>query len=113
MATSAAISADDFRILNGCLDNAIAGAVTEFGQQSGQSTDGESVRKTASPEGQTLELRDLLQTATLGFEVIRSGIVGVGGSTGAIVQRSLTEARDLIARSLNEDRLSLAVEEPK
>jgi hypothetical protein len=31
--THAPISAEDFRVLNGCLDNAIAGAVTEFGRE--------------------------------------------------------------------------------
>ena len=112
MATSAPISAEDFRILNGCLDNAIAGAVTEFGQRK-QSIDGQSVCTTEPTGGNARELRDLIQTAILGFEVIRSGIVGVGGSTGTIVQRSLTEARDVVARSLDQDRLSLAVDNPK
>src|SRR6478752_6965882 len=36
--TSAPISADDFRVLNGCLDNAIAGAVTQFGREHNQFT---------------------------------------------------------------------------
>jgi len=112
MATSAPISAEDFRILNGCLDNAIAGAVTEFGQRK-QSIDGQSVCTTEPTGGNARELRDLIQTAILGFEVIRSGIVGVGGSTGTIVQRSLTEARDVVARSLDQDRLSLAVDKPE
>ena len=31
--TNAPISTDDFRMLNGCLDNAIAGAVTEYGDR--------------------------------------------------------------------------------
>ena len=115
MATSAPISADDFRILNGCLDNAIAGAVTEFGQRSHQSSDAGSVLKTAAGGSHALELRDMIQTATLAFEVIRSGIVGVGGSTGAIVQRSLTRARELVACSLAEDPvdpLPLAAKKP-
>src|SRR4051812_596299 len=36
--TDAPISADDFRVLNGCLDYAIAGAVTQFGRERHQST---------------------------------------------------------------------------
>jgi hypothetical protein len=36
--TEAPISADDFRILNGCLDDAIAGAVTQFGRERNQTT---------------------------------------------------------------------------
>src|SRR6186713_2298855 len=36
--TDAPISTDDFRVLNRCLDDAIAGAVTEYGRQRNQST---------------------------------------------------------------------------
>src|SRR5579863_210477 len=44
--TRAPISAEDFRVLNGCLDNAIAGAVTQYGRERTQSTiDGENVRE--------------------------------------------------------------------
>ena len=40
---NAPISTDDFRMLNKCLDDAIAGAVTEFGREQNQSTlDGET-----------------------------------------------------------------------
>src|SRR5579862_2388386 len=40
---NAPISAEDFRTLNGCLDDAIAGAVTEYGRGRNQSTlDGET-----------------------------------------------------------------------
>jgi len=45
---NAPISTDDFRMLNKCLDDAIAGAVTEFGREQNQSTrDGESARRNA------------------------------------------------------------------
>ena len=45
--TNAPISADDFRMLNRCLDDAIAGAVTEFGREQNQSTlDEETARGT-------------------------------------------------------------------
>jgi hypothetical protein len=43
--TNAPISTDDFRVLNRCLDDAIAGAVTEYGREHHQSgVDGESTR---------------------------------------------------------------------
>jgi signal transduction histidine kinase len=45
-------------------------------------------------------------TALVAFEVLKSGNVGVGGSTGAVLNRSLTGLRDLIARSLDEVRLN-------
>jgi hypothetical protein len=101
MATSAPISADDFRILNGCLDHAIAGAVTEYGRQTDPSvTEEESADRNRQPGAYVCQLRDLIQTATLALEVIRSGSVGVGGSTGAILHRSLQEAHELITQSV-------------
>ena len=43
--TNAPISTEDFRTLNRCLDDAIAGAVTEYGRERNQSTlDGEAAR---------------------------------------------------------------------
>ena len=43
--TDAPISTDDFRVLNRCLDDAIAGAVTEYGRERNQSTlDSETAR---------------------------------------------------------------------
>ena len=46
----APISTDDFRILNRCLDDAIAGAVTEFGRGRNQSTlDGADARGARTP----------------------------------------------------------------
>src|ERR1700682_5535897 len=109
--TSAPISTEDFRMLNGCLDNAIAGAVTEYGRERHEATiDGERV-----PANQRLgffahELRNLVQTAMLAFEVVKSGNVGVTGSTGTVLHRSLVGARDLIARSLAEVRLTQGVQ---
>ena len=47
MELAAPISTEDFRILNRCLDDAIAGAVTEYGRARTQSgIDGESARGT-------------------------------------------------------------------
>ncbi len=42
----------------------------------------------------------------IAFEVIKSGNVGVAGSTGTVLHGSLVAARDLIARSLAEVRLT-------
>ena len=47
---NAPISTDDFRTLNRCLDDAIAGAVTEYGRGRNQSTlDGESRARERAP----------------------------------------------------------------
>jgi signal transduction histidine kinase len=46
----------------------------------------------------------------IAFEVVKSGNVGVSGSTGAVLQRSLSAARDLIARSAAEVEFTRGVQ---
>ena len=105
--TSAPIRTDEFRLLNQCLDDAIAGAVTEFGRAQNQSAlDSEVARGNERAGFLAHELRNLLNTATIAFEVLKTGNVGVGGSTGAVLQRNLQRAGDLIRRSLAEVRFS-------
>jgi hypothetical protein len=95
----AAISADDFRTLNRCLDNAIAGAVTEYARE--RDRPGEQ----AAARGDTL-VRDLLkaiQISKVACEAIRSGKVGASGSTGAVLSMGLDTALDLAERLLTEN----------
>jgi signal transduction histidine kinase len=96
------ISADEFKTLNRCLDEAIAQAVTEFARQRDISV---SDRGTERLGFFAHELRNLLSNAMLAFEVLKSGTVGVGGSTGKVLGRNLVALRDLIDRSLAEVRL--------
>jgi signal transduction histidine kinase len=110
MEMSAPISADDFRLLNACLDDAIAVAVTQFAREGNQSaTEMETARGSERLGFLAHELRNLLNTAMLAFGVLKSGNVGVGGSTGTVLNRSLVFARDLIDRSLAEVRLTQGV----
>jgi len=55
------------------------------------------------------EIRNLVGTASVAFEVLKTGNVGVGGSTGSVLQRSLSALRDLITRSVDEVRLRHSV----
>jgi len=111
MEVGAPIGTDDFRLLNACLDDAMAGAVTQYGRERHQSTiDSESARENERLGFFAHELRNLIHTALIAFEVVKSGNVGVGGSTGTVLQRSLLGARDLIARSLAEVRLTQGVQ---
>ena len=104
---NAPISTDDFRTLNRCLDDAIAGAVTQYGHGRNQSTlDGESARGSERLGFLAHEVRNLTNTAILAFDVLKTGNVGVGGSTGAVLHRSLMGIRALISRSLAELRLA-------
>jgi signal transduction histidine kinase len=55
-------------------------------------------------------MRNLLQTALLAFEVLKTGNVGVAGSTGTVLHRSLLGARALTARSIAEVRLAHGIQ---
>jgi len=110
----APIGTDDFRTLNRCLDDAIAGAVTEFGRGRDQSAlDGVDARGHERLGFFAHELRNLLNTSILAFDVLQTGDVGVGGSTGKVLRRSLLAARDLIGRSLAEVRLTQGIQNPE
>jgi signal transduction histidine kinase len=109
----APISTDDFRMLNRCLDDAIAGAVTEFGRGRDQfALDGEHARGSERLGFFAHELRNLINTAMVAFEVLRTGNVGVAGSTGTVLQRSLMGIASLVGRSLGEVRLAQGVQNP-
>jgi hypothetical protein len=105
-----AISADDFQTLNRCLDDAIAGAVTEYG------------RERLSEQGETFDdarratvARDLVKTiriSQLALEAIRSGRVGVAGSTGTVLKAALDTAGDLAERLLTSASVPVAPPAP-
>jgi signal transduction histidine kinase len=103
----APISGHEFQTLNLCLDDAIAEAVTQYAR--------ERERVIADQGTERLgmlahELRNLLNTATLAFESIKSGRVSAGGSTGLIHSKSLIGLRDLVDRSLAEVRLDAGLQ---
>ena len=50
------------------------------------------------------EMRNLVNTAVVAFDVLRSGSAGVGGSTGALLNRTLMELQELIAQSTEDVR---------
>jgi hypothetical protein len=97
----ALISASDFRVLNECLDNAIAGAVTEFGREREQAQIGQGAVRKDEPRALSVHIvRNLIKTALVAFQAIKAGTVGVGGSTGTVVHQSLVRALDMMDRSL-------------
>jgi hypothetical protein len=102
---NAPIDVEDFRTLNRCLDDAIASAVTEYGRSNQSAVDTEFGRDNQRLGFLAHEMRNLVGTATVAFEVLRTGNVGVGGSTGNVLKRSLVALGDLITRSLTEVRL--------
>jgi hypothetical protein len=99
----APISTDDFRTLNRCLDDAIAGAVTEYGRERDQSITREATSAGAERGSLSRDLLKTLQIAKLALSAIRSGKVGVAGSTGAVLSLGLDTASDLAERLLSSD----------
>lgn len=121
----APISTDDFRTLNACLDDAIAAAVTQYAREKDQTVlDGEVVRQQSAVDVETgrantrmgylaHELRNLLNTALLACDALKSGKVGIAGSTGEVLRRSLRDAADLISDSLETVRVTHGMQRPE
>jgi signal transduction histidine kinase len=108
------ITTEDFRVLNFCLDEAIADAVTEYERQNeiaivAAGVERASKRETADLGERAHELRNMLGTATLAYEALRDGRVGIAGSTGALLGRSLMNLRNHIDRSIADVRLNAGI----
>lgn len=98
----AAISSEDFQTLNLCLDDAIAAAVTEYAHR--------SERAVADAGKERLgelahELRNLLNNSLMAVASMKKGLVGLGGSTAALLDRSLLGMHVLLDRSFADVRL--------
>ena len=108
---NAPVTVDEFRTFNRCLDNAIADAVTEFGRVRDKLMSEEGAQAINERLGSLAhELRNLLNSAILAFQAIKSGNVAVTGATGAVLDRSLLGLRDVIDRSLADVRLSAGLD---
>jgi hypothetical protein len=100
--TNAPISATEYQALHRCLDEAIAQAVTGYSSRREQAiSDLETERLGALSH----ELRNALGAAMLSFQTLRAGSVGVGGSTAALLGRSLTRLSTLVESSMAHVRL--------
>ena len=110
----APISADEFRTLNRCLDNAIADAVTAFGIQREQTITTRASQDANERLGFLAhELRGKLNSARLSLDAIKRGTVGIAGATGGILERSLLAMRDIVDRSFTEVRLEAGLVQPR
>ena len=105
------ISVDEFHTFNRCLDNAIAGAVSEFGRARDHVILEQSARTLNERLGALAhELRNLLNTATLAYAAIKNGHGAVAGATGAVLDRSFDGLRALIDGALVDVRLSAGLQ---
>jgi signal transduction histidine kinase len=99
----APIEVAEFQVLNQSLDNAIADAVTEYSSRRAMLIADSSVRAENERLAQLAqELHNLVHDAILALAAIKAGHVGLGGATGAILDRSLIRLQSLVNCSLAE-----------
>jgi hypothetical protein len=94
------IDPDDFRILNGCLDNAIAGAVTAFAEGHQTAIDDLEDKRHERLSVQRAERRRLVEVAIQAFTAMKAGSLGMAGATGALLMHALTELQSLYEQPL-------------
>jgi hypothetical protein len=106
--TNAQIAVNEFHTFHRCLEDAIAGAVTAYARGR-ELTLYDQASEEANRRLRFLahELRNLLGSATLSFDVIKTGTVALNGSTSAQHERALRGLAHLIDRSLTEVRPSV------
>lgn len=103
----APFTVEEFRTLNRCLDNAIAGAVIGFTAQ----REVEVSRRINAAANERLgflvhELRNHLQTAILALAALETGRLSMAGATGGVLRRSLVALTSLVNHALDEVRVA-------
>jgi hypothetical protein len=102
MEKNAPITTNEFQTLNHCLDMVMAEAVKEYECQRDLDVSSQETERLGLLAH---ELRNLLGSAMMSFDILRSGSVSIGGSTGAVLGRSLRGLHDLIDGALAEVRI--------
>ena len=103
----ASVTADEFRTLNRCLDDAIADAVTAYAH--GHAT---GHRKKLDNGSLADEQQRLSRLAIQTFDAIKTGRVGMNGATGRVLDKTLIELSDLIEQSRSDKRPVSATSTP-
>lgn len=103
------VDADEFRTLNGCLDDAIADAVTEYSRQSKADQASGNLAMSERLTYLAHEVRNCLTAAQLSYAAIRGGHVGLSGATAEVLDRNLLCLRNLIDREMVSARLAAGV----
>jgi signal transduction histidine kinase len=100
----APVTKEEFHTLNRCLDTAIAEAVTEHARVTAALTSNEETERLGQAAH---ELRDVLHTAILAFNALKTGTVAINGSTGMVLGRSLARLAHVVDRTLAEVRRAM------
>jgi hypothetical protein len=106
------ITAGEFRTLNRCLDNAIADAVTSFGNAHQVLLGDQAETLQQRLDYYSLEHRRLVNIAIQAYAAIKSGQVGATGATGTLLITTLEDLRSLTDRTLPEIRRGYEVAVP-
>jgi len=108
----ASIPSDEFRLLDVCLDEAIAQALSAHGAAGVAAGEQAREREEAEHLGVLVhELRNALSAVVMGFGALkRAGAVPEGSRVGAIIERNLGRLSSLIDQSLADARLRTAPE---
>jgi hypothetical protein len=106
------IDAGEFRTLNRCLDNAVADAVTSFGNAHQVLLEDQAETLQQRLHYYALEHRRLIDIARQAYTVIQSGQIGATGATGTLLFQTLEDLRSLTDRTLPEIRRAYDVAIP-
>ncbi|MDQ5849863.1 MAG: hypothetical protein M3544_12975 [Pseudomonadota bacterium] len=112
----AEIATEEFRTLNRCLDNAIADAVTAYGKGRDNAAidqvfdQAEDLHERMGSLAE--EQRRLIEVAIQAFSAIRTGNVGMGGATSAVLGNALHGLHALVDHTLPEIRLATGMTTP-
>jgi hypothetical protein len=96
------ISVDEFRTLDRCLDNAIAEAVASFGAARVASMERQADGLRQRLIAYFAEHRRLMDMAMKSLAAIKTGSIGISGTTGTLLTRTLDELFSLTDRALPE-----------
>jgi hypothetical protein len=102
------ITADEFRTLNRCLDNAIADAVSAYARNGGDTDASQKGRSLSKHlDDYTGEHRRLVDIAANAYSAMKTGNIGMAGATGALLAHALEQLRLLPQRILPEVRVAI------
>jgi signal transduction histidine kinase len=91
----------EFQVINIALDDGIAAAIDAYSDLRTEHVDGQQRERLGFLAH---ELRNALTAAQTAFQALKQGRVGIGSSTGYILERSLGRLQRIVDRALEEVR---------
>lgn len=101
------LDARSYKLLNACIDKAIAHSITQYFTLSRESDDMEIAEWVGSLGH---ELRNAVATALMAYEALRSGQVGIASRTSHVLERALRRVEMLVGQTLAAAHLRSGLE---